>query len=146
MNAPAIARILGLVFLILGLAGFLPFAAIAPPAPLDAPTVTLDTANRLLFGMLPVNAADDVLHVLLGVIGLLAGAKFGASVWYCRFVSVLSLVLVFFGVIPLTNTLLGAAPMYGFDIAFNAIVMLLAAYGGFARGSIPPPVQAASGA
>lgn len=145
MNAPTIARILGLLFLVLGVVGCIPLAAIAPAAPFDAPTVTLDVANRMLFGIFPANAASDVLHIVLGVWGLLAGMRFGTGVVYCRVLALLSLVLVFFGAIPLTNTLLGVAPEYGWDIALNAIVALLCAYGGFARGSIAPQLQAASG-
>jgi hypothetical protein len=145
MNARAIARILGLLFLIFGVAGFIPFSALAPAAPLDAPTVLLDGANRVLFGIFPVNVFDDVLHVLLGLAGVLCAASFAAGVWYCRVVSVLSLLLAICGVVPVLSTLLGVAPVYGYDAVLDGVVALAAAYGGFARGSVAPQVHAASG-
>jgi hypothetical protein len=146
MNARAIARILGLVFLVIGVAGFLPFDWIAPAAPFDAPVVTLDTANRMLFGIFPVNAAFDIVHLILGAWGLLAAMSFGGAVVYCRCVALLGLILAFLGLIPLVNTLLGFAPIYGWDVALDFIIALLAAYGGFGRGAIAPQVpQAAIG-
>ena len=147
MNARAISRILGAVFLIVGIAGFLPFNWIAPAPPFDAPVVTIDTANRLLFGIFPVNAALDIVYAVLGLWGLLSALSFGAAVWYCRRVAVVFLVLAFFGIIPLFNTLLGFAPIYGWDVGLHFLTALLAAYGGFGRGSIRSEIaQAASGA
>jgi hypothetical protein len=147
MDARAIARILGLLFVVVGALGFVPLAFIASPAPPDAPVVSLDPQYRLLFAVFPVNAAHDVLHILLGVWGLVAGIRFRPAVFYCRFVAVLYLVLAVFGLIPLLNTLLGVAPIYGWDIALHFLAALFAAYGGFGRGSQQPQTaQAASGA
>lgn len=147
MDARAIARILGLLFLIAGIAGFIPLPWLAPPAPFDAPVVSLDPQYRLLFGLFPVNAAHDALHIVLGLWGLLAGLRFGAAVFYCRFTAIVYLVLAVFGLIPLLNTLLGVAPIYGWDAALHFVAALVAAYGGFGRGAMPPEnTQAASGA
>jgi hypothetical protein len=146
MNAPLIARILGALFLVAGVLALIPVPFLAGTPPFDAPVVTLDLANRMLFGIFPVNLAHDVLHIVLGVWGLLAGARFAWAVGYCRVTAVLYLLLVLFGAIPLTNTLLGVAPIYGYDLLLHLVAALLAAYGGFARGSIAPGTpQAASG-
>ena len=147
MNAPAVARILGLLFLVLGILALLPFGWLSPLPPQDAPIVDIGAANRMLFGIFPVNAAHDAVNVALGLWGLLAASRYGWAVWYCRCVTVLYLALAFFGIIPLMNTLLGFAPIYGWDVGLHFLAALLAAYGGFGRGSIrPQPPQAASGA
>lgn len=147
MDARAIARILGLLFVIVGGLGFVPLALIAPAPPLDAPVVTLDAAYRLLFGLFPVNALHDGVHIVLGIWGLVAAISFRQAVVYCRCVAVIYLVLAIFGLIPLLNTLLGVAPIYGWDVAIHFIGALFAAYGGFGRGSYQAETnQAASGA
>jgi hypothetical protein len=141
MNAPVIARIFGILFLLAGIAGFLPW--VAPDAPLDARVVTWDTYYRMLFGIFPVNVAHDALHLLFGVWGLAAAARFKAAVVYCRVVAWVYLVLVVFGVVPILNTLMGIAPVYGWDVGLHAIVALLAAYGGYGRGSLQEEQAAA---
>jgi len=133
MNASVIARILGALFIVAGIAGFLPW--VAPAAPFDARVVTWDAQYRMLFGLFPVNIGHDAVHLLLGIWGLAAGARFGAAVFYCRVVTWFYLVLVVFGVIPLMNTLLGVAPIYGWDVLLHFGSVLLGAYGGYGRGA-----------
>jgi hypothetical protein len=147
MDARAIARILGVLFVVVGAIAFIPLPLIAPAPALDAPVVSLDAAYRLLFGLFPVNAAHDLVHIILGVWGLAAGVRFRSAVLYCRVVAIVYLVLAIFGLIPLLNTLLGVAPIYGWDVALHFIAALFAAYGGFGRGSQLPGEmnQAASG-
>jgi hypothetical protein len=141
MNAPVVARILGLLFLVAGVAGFVPW--VAPAAPFGAPVISLDVAYRMLAGIFPVNAAHDAIHLFFGIWGLLAGIRFGSAVLYCRVVALIYAVLVVLGAIPITGTLIGVAPIYGWDIALHAIAALLAAYGGFGRGSLSPQVEEA---
>ena len=133
MNAPTVARILGVLFLVAGIAGLIP--AIAPAAPFEAPVVTLDTAYRLIGGIFPVNAAHDAIHLIFGLLGLAAGLRFGIAVAYCRIVAFSYLVLVVLGLIPLTNTLFGVAPIYGWDVVLHAVVAVVALYAGYGRGS-----------
>jgi hypothetical protein len=147
MDARAIARILGLVFLVAGIAGFIPLPWLSPPAPFDAPVISLDPQYHMLLGIFPVNAAHDSLHILLGIWGVLAAVRFRSAVFYCRCATFVYLALAVFGVIPLLNTLLGAAPIYGWDAALHLVAGLFAAYGGFGRASLPPQsAHAASGA
>ncbi len=136
MNARSIARILGLLFLVAGIAGFLPW--IAPAAPFTAPVITLDTAYRLIGGVFAVNIAHDLVHLFFGAWGLLAALRFKGAVTYCRTVTWVYLVLVVLGAIPITNTLFGIAPIYGWDVALHALLLLVAAYGGYGRGAQEP--------
>ena len=134
MNAQLVARVLGILFLLAGIAGVLPWTS--SPAPFDANVITLDQYYRFIFGMLPVNLVHDGLHVFLGLWGLLAGLNFKAAVGYCRFVALFYLVVVILGIIPITNTLFGVVPIYGWDVGLHVVAMLLAAYAGFGAGSI----------
>jgi hypothetical protein len=140
MNAPLIARILGLLFIAAAVAGLLPW--IAPIAPFDAQVVTLDMQYRMLFGLFPLNIAHDLVHLVFGIWGIFASLRFNTSVFYLRSVAWIYLVLVILGAIPITSTLFGVAPIYGWDVALHAVIILIAAYGGYGRGSIKPEAQA----
>jgi hypothetical protein len=135
MKAPLVARILGVLFLIAGIAGFLPWPQVATPAPFDAPYITLDQFYRFIGGIFAVNAVHDGVHIAFGLLGLLAGINFKAARIYCKFVVWIYLVLIVLGLIPITSTLFGIAPLYGWDIALHAIVLLIAAYGGYGAAS-----------
>ena len=141
MKAPLIARILGLLFLVSGVAGLLPWG-LAPAVPFEAPVVTLDIAYRMLFWVFPVNVAHDVLHLLFGIWGVVASMRFKSAVLYCRSVAWSYLLVVILGIIPITNTLFGVAPIYGYDIALHLLIVLVAAYGGYGRASIEEVAQA----
>jgi len=140
MNAPLVARILGLLFLVASVAGLLPW--IAPEVPYDAPVVILDAGYRDLFGIFPLNAVHDLIHGFFGIWGVLASLRFRAAVFYLRSVVWIYLLMVILGIIPITNTLFGVAPIYGWDIALHLIILLAAAYGGYGRGSLAPETQA----
>jgi Domain of unknown function (DUF4383) len=140
MNAPLIARVLGLLFIAVAVAGLLPW--IAPPAPFDAPVVTLDMQYRMLFGIFPLNLGHDLVHLIFGAWGVVASLRFTGAVLYLRSVAWIYLVLVILGAIPIMNTLFGIVPIYGWDIALHAFIVLVAAYGGYGRGSIKAEAQA----
>ncbi len=120
MNAPTLARILGSLFFVAGIAGFLPWTAVA--APPDAPVISLDVLYRFIGGVLPVNAAVDALYLIFGVWGAIAAIRFGSAVAYCRIVTWFYLPLVVLGALPVFAfyTLFGAAPIFGWDVALHA--------------------------
>jgi hypothetical protein len=138
MSAPTIARILGLVFAVAGVAGLLPWTA--PAAPFDAPVESIDIAYRTIAGIFPVNVAHDVIHLFFGLWGLLAALRWSSSIWYLRTVTWVYLLLALLGVIPYFPfyTLFGIAPIYGWDALLHFAIAILAAYGGYGRGSIEP--------
>ncbi len=141
MNGPTIARILGLLFLIAGIAGFLPWTA--PAAPLDAPVITLDAFYRFIVGVFPANIAENALHLVFGVWGLVAAMNFSSARFYCRAVTWVYAILFVLGALPVFAfyTLFGVAPIYGWDVLLNAVIALLGAYGGYGRGSYEPEVK-----
>lgn len=140
MTAPLIARILGAAFLLVGIAGFVPF--VSSPAPFDAPVITLESSYRIVAHLFAVNAVHSGLHIFFGIWGLLAGIRFAWGLLYCRVVVWTYAVLVILGLIPITNTLFGVAPIYGHNVWLHAIIALFAAYGGYGRGRLEPEVPA----
>ena len=117
MKAPGFARIIGVVFLFVGALGFAPWATV--PAPLSAEYINLSTSYGMIFGIFPVNAVHDLIHIAIGGWGVLASFGFKGSVLYLRSVACFYLLLVVLGAIPITNTLFGAVPIYGWDVGLH---------------------------
>ena len=138
MNAPLVARILGVLFLLAGIAGLLPW--VSPAAPMDAPVITLDLWYRFLATIFPVNTVHDGIHLVFGVWGLLAALRFRSAVFYCRTVALIYILLVILGALPVFAfyTLFGIAPIFGWDALLHLVLALIAAYGGYGRPSLEP--------
>jgi Domain of unknown function (DUF4383) len=134
MKAPGFARIIGILFLAAGALGFVPW--VTSPAPLSLTYINLAGHYGLLFGAFAVNDAHDFIHIFIGGWGILASFGFKSSVLYLRVVACLYLLLVVLGAIPITSTLFGAVPIYGWDVGLHLIVALVALYGGFGAGSL----------
>ena len=120
------ARIFGIIYLLVGILGLIP--ALQQPA--DGPHVLVGTTVNLL-GLFPVNAVHDLVHVLIGIAGLVAAGSLGAARSYFRTLAVLYAVLALFGLIPATNTLFGLAPLTGLDVGLHALTAIVAAYFGW---------------
>ncbi len=141
MKAPAIARVLGIAFLLVGILGFAPYVTV--PADLTAQWLTLNAGYGFLGGVFPVNVAGDLIAVLFGVWGLVASGTFAAAVRYCRAIAWIYTVLVVLGAIPITSTLFGVVPIYGYDVGLHLLVALLAFYGGYGAARYEPTPQEA---
>jgi hypothetical protein len=128
MNIRYFALVYGAVFLLVGVAGFVPL--------LLTPSAT-PAATGLLFGLFPVNALHNLVHVAFGIWGLLAFRGFGAARVYARTVAVVYAVFVVMGLIPVLNTVWGLVPLYGHDIWLHAVLAAVAAWFGW------KPVRAA---
>lgn len=128
MTTRQFALVLGLGFIVAGIAGFFPTPA-DPPAGL---TQTHGFGHAL--GILPVNTLHNVVHILFGVMGILAsrGSLMSARS-YAQFVAIVYALLVVLGLLPQTNTTFGLIPLYGADVWLHAIIAAAAAYFGFAR-------------
>jgi Domain of unknown function (DUF4383) len=113
MNLPrAYAIAFGVVYTLVGLIGL----AVAP---------TMATATLIVF---PVNVLHNIVHVLVGVLGIAAFAG-NRTVEYARVMAVLFAVLTIAGFLP--QPLLGLVPVGGVDIALHAATALLAAAAGW---------------
>lgn len=127
MNARTFATVLGVVFLLAGVAGFFP-----SPIPPDAPPLTMEHGYGLALGLLPINTLHNIVHLLFGVLGLAAGrgAIMGART-YLQMVAVAYGLLVVLGLLPATHTTFGLIPIYGYDVWLHAAIAVLAGIVGF---------------
>jgi hypothetical protein len=118
-----VAAIFGVVFLLVGLLGFLSTGM--------SMNADVNTAPRLL-GLFPVNALHNVVHLLFGVWGLAASRSFGGARTYARVGGVAYLALAVLGFIA--PDMFGIMPIGSHDIWLHVVLgAVLAAVGFGAR-------------
>ena len=127
MNTRTFAMIFGIVFLAVGLAGFVP--GLVQPLHPDHPQVNPE--GGLLLGLFAVNALHNAVHVLFGLWGLAASRSLGGAVTYFRSVALIYAVLTVAGLIPGLDTLFGLVPLYQNDVWLHALLALVGAYFGW---------------
>jgi hypothetical protein len=125
------ALVFGIVFLAVGLAGFIP----GMTAPHTHPDVGVTAGLGLLFGLFPVNVLHNLAHVLFGAWGLLAARTDGASRAYGKGVAIGYGLLTVMGLLTPMNlhTVFGLVPIYGHDVWLHAGLAIVGAYFGFRR-------------
>ena len=131
MSTRTFALIFGIVFLAVGVAGFVP-GLVQPLHPGHPP---VNPEGGLLLGLFPVNALHNAVHILFGIWGLAASRSLGGAVLYARGVAIIYAVLAVAGFIPTLNTLFGLVPLYQNDIWLHAALALVAAYFGWVNRS-----------
>jgi hypothetical protein len=129
MNTNRIALIYGIVFLVVGVAGFIPGIT----TPHTHPEVTAQTGLGLLFGLFPVNLLHNIVHVLFGIWGVFAARSLAGARAYFKSVAIIYAILGVMGLIPGLRTTFGLIPLYGHDIWLHFVLAGAAAYFGFAR-------------
>lgn len=117
-----LALIYGVVFLLVGIAGFIP--GITQPAVPGMEAIE----HGLLLGLFPVNAAHNLVHVVFGIWGLVAYRGLRSSFIYACAVAVIYAVLTIMGLVPGLRTMFGIAPLFGHDVWLHAVLALGAAY------------------
>jgi len=127
MSTRTFAMIFGIVFLAVGVLGFVP-GMVQPLHPGHPP---VDPEGGLLLGLFPVNMFHNAVHILFGLWGLAASRSLRGSVMYARAVAIIYAVLTICGFVPSLSTLFGMVPLYGNDVWLHAVLALVAAYFGW---------------
>lgn len=143
-GARSCALTLGIIFTILGIAGFIPaFVWGGPYVPSHAEGTSIYTAGYgLLFGLFPNNFVHNIVHLLVGLLGLAAYSNTSSARFYCKFFAISYAGIALIGLIPVLQTMFGLMPIFGNNVWFNALTAALAAYFGFVN--IKPTVNTSS--
>ena len=129
MTTRNFALVFGIVFLLVGIAGFIP--QLVQEFHPEHPDLVLRENAGQLFGLFPVNVLHNIVHILFGVWGLAASRGLSGAKLYARGVAIIYIVLTVAGFIPALQTLFGLVPLYGNDIWLHALLGLIAAYFGW---------------
>lgn len=129
MNTRTFALIWGIVFLVIGVGGFIP--GLMHPPGMNDPDIAVRTMYGRELALFPVNILHDVVHLLFGLWGVIAYRSWGAAKTYARVTAVVYAVFVVMGLIPTLNTTFGLVPLFSNDIWLHVILAAGAAYFGF---------------
>ena len=123
--------VIGLLFLVVGVLGFVP-GLVSPPSAYS-PHMTVDTAYGYLLGLFPINILHNLVHLGVGLWGLSAYRSVTKSLSFARGLAIFYGALAVMGLIPVVNTTFGLIPIFGHDIWLHAISAGAAGYFGFLR-------------
>jgi hypothetical protein len=135
MNVRTFALLYGIVFVVVGIAGFIP-ALVTPYDALEHELAIEQNAGQL-FGLFPVNVLHNFVHLAFGIWGLAVYRNTSAAITYARSVAVIYAVFMIMGLFPVLNTTFGFVPLHGNDIWLHALLAAVAAYFGFIRHDEP---------
>jgi hypothetical protein len=129
MDTKRFALVAGIAYLLIGIAGFFPDLLTAWPS--GSPELRIDVLQGLLLGLFPVNLLHTLVHLAIGVWGLIAARALGASIFYSKSLAVIFGLLAVMGLIPGFNSVFGLLPLHGHDIWLHAGTAILGAYFGY---------------
>jgi Domain of unknown function (DUF4383) len=132
MSTRSFAMIFGIVFLLVGIAGFVP--SLVQPAPGGPMNMA---GMGMLFGMFPVNTMHNAVHIVFGLWGLAASRSASGAVMYAKGVAIIYALVAIMGLIPATQTTFGLMPIYDKDVWLHAALALVGAYFGFVARPAP---------
>jgi hypothetical protein len=132
MSVRNFALVFGILFLLIGIMGFIPGLLTHPDAhPHGRHGVTFNVLDGYLLNLFHVNALHSAVHVLFGVMGLAMSRRFDTARLYARIVAVGYAILAVMGLIPALNTVFGLIPIHGHDVWLHLLLAGIAAYFGF---------------
>ena len=129
MTVRNFSLIIGIAFLAAGILGFVP--ALLSPAPASAPALGITGFYGYLLGLFPVNFMHNLVHLAIGAWGIAASRSMTDARMFSRILAVFYGLLAVMGLVPMTNTLFGLAPIHGHDVWLHAATAILAAYFGW---------------
>lgn len=131
------ALVIGITYVLAGLAGFIP----ALGSERTTPDLIVDAQYRNVLGLFPANILHHLVHLAIGILGILAYRSYANARNYSRGLALVYAVLAVMGLIEAgnLNTTFDLIPLFGNDIWLHALTALAAAYFGFMA---PPATDA----
>lgn len=136
MGARYFALISGIVYILIGIFGFIPGMVATPGT--GGPEVVVNEGYGYLLSTFPVNLLHNIVHLAVGAWGLLSYRSYVKSRNYSRGLAIFYGVLAIMGLLPVLNTMFGLIPIFGSDVWLHALTAIIAAYFGFKR---PTPAE-----
>jgi hypothetical protein len=129
MTVRTFALLYGIVFLLVGILGFVP--GVTSPHEASDPATVMDHGR--LLGLFPVNTLHNIVHAVFGIWGIAVYRSAGGAVAYARAVAIIYAVLTVMGLVPGLDTVFGLVPLYSHDVWLHLVLAAVAAYFGFVR-------------
>jgi hypothetical protein len=129
MGARYFALISGIIYVLIGLFGFIPGMVATPGT--GGPEVVLNEGYGYLLGTFPVNFLHNLVHLAVGAWGIASYPSYLRSRNYGRGLAIFYGILAIMGLLPVLNTTFGLIPIFGNDVWLHALTAAIAAYFGF---------------
>ncbi|NMG21124.1 DUF4383 domain-containing protein [Brasilonema bromeliae] len=129
------ALIIGILFLVLGVAGFIPGLVSLPGTtasyvPIDATKSAYAMGFGYVFGLFPTNFLHNIVHCAVGLLGIASYTSTSSARIFNRSFAVAYTLLSIMGLLPLAKTTFGLMPLFGNNVWLNALTATVAAYYG----------------
>ena len=131
MSTRNFALVFGIVFILVGVAGFVP--PLLQPA--QGGEIAPGAHHMLLLGIFPTNWLHNAVHIAFGIWGLAASRAQRRALLYARGVAIIYVFLWLAGYVPRLDDFFGMLPLYGNDTWLHLLLALVAAYFGWVNRS-----------
>lgn len=133
MKIRTAALVLGVIFLLLGLAGFVSGITFVPGVT-DSPTSAYPSPGYgYIFGIFPTNYFHNAIGILVGLWGIAAFTSIGGAIAFHQLFTVIYGAQAVLGLLPFTNTFFGMMPLYGSNVWLSLLTAGVAYYYGFMK-------------
>ena len=132
MTSRRFAQFVGVLFLAVGLLGFIP-GVVSTPHPNAVPGLFADEGYGLLFGLFPVNWIHNLVHLGVGIAGISFAWSVSKARGFARGLTWFYGILAVMGVIPPLSMAFGLIPLHGWDVWLHGGTAALAAYYGYGK-------------
>jgi hypothetical protein len=132
MSSRKFAQVGGVLFLTAGILGFIPLF-VSTPHPNAVPGLFADGGYGLLFGLFPVNWIHNLVHLGVGIAGLISAGSVSKAIGFARGLTWFYGILAVMGVITPLSMMFGLAPLHGWDVWLHGGSAALAAYYGYSK-------------
>lgn len=129
MGVRYFALISGIIYIVIGLFGFVPGMVATPGT--GGPEVVVGAGYGYLLSTFPINVLHNLVHLAVGIWGLVAFRSYLQARTYSRALAIFYGILAVMGLLPVLNTVFGLIPIFGSDVWLHALTALIAAYFGF---------------
>jgi Domain of unknown function (DUF4383) len=131
MGARYFALICGIVFILLGIFGFIPGMVATPGT--GGPALVVKIGYGYLLEAFAINVLHNIVHLAVGIWGLISYRSYIGARYYGRGLAIFYGVLAIMGLLPVLNTVFGLIPVFGNNVWLHAVTAVIAAYFGFKK-------------
>ena len=128
MKTRYFALIVGIVYVLVGIMGFVPSLRSLPNS---APEIAVNAGYGYLLGLFPINVLHNFVHLAVGLLGIAAFWSFGFAKLFAQGLAIFYGALAVMGLIPATNTTFDLIPIFSNDIWLHAVTAAISGYFGF---------------
>ncbi|WNZ27487.1 DUF4383 domain-containing protein [Leptolyngbya sp. NK1-12] len=118
---------LGILFLLLGIAGFIPNLTTGPLSAFPGP------GYGYVLGLFPTNYFHNAIGILVGLWGIAGFTSLGGAIAFNQAFAIIYAIQAIFGLFPFTKTLFGIMPLFGNNIWLSLLTAAIAYYFGFVK-------------